>query len=392
MGPSSAVTHPTSQSRIVSLLDSLRRDLRFTFRSLRRKPGFTLIVVLSLALGIGANTAIFSVVDAILLRPLPIPHPQELITVDVAASRLTQFGAASYLDLQDFRARSRAFESLAISQSTSAGLSTGQGDPQVVYGSLVSASFLHTMQVPPSLGRDFRDDEDSVPWKYPVVIISDGLWGRVFANDPGIIGRQVKLNGKSFTIIGVTPKSFSGPNLFFRPDFYVPTMMVEGLTPDGNNTLTHRSWREFEMMGRLKPGVTVAQAQAEMNSIMPDLEKTYPDTNKDSVVYVRTEMKRRLEGNGIVFPSVLMGLVIMVLLIACANVASLLMARATTRMREISTQLAVGASRGILVRQLLTESAVLAVLGGGSGILLALGCIRSFAAMRRWTGRTGVSS
>ena len=237
MGPSSAVTHPTSQSRIVSLLDSLRRDLRFTFRSLRRKPGFTLIVVLSLALGIGANTAIFSVVDAILLRPLPIPHPQELITVDVAASRLTQFGAASYLDLQDFRARSRAFESLAISQSTSAGLSTGQGDPQVVYGSLVSASFLHTMQVPPSLGRDFRDDEDSVPWKYPVVIISDGLWGRVFANDPGIIGRQVKLNGKSFTIIGVTPKSFSGPNLFFRPDFYVPTMMVEGLTPDGNNTL-----------------------------------------------------------------------------------------------------------------------------------------------------------
>ncbi len=382
MGPSTTMTiSPTSQSRIISLIESFARDLRFTIRSLRRKPGFTLVVVLSLALGIGANTAIFSVVDAILLRPLPIPHPHELITVDVAASRLSQFGAASYLDLQDFRARSRAFESLAISQSTSAGLSTGQGEPQVVYGMLVSASFLHTMQIQPSLGRDFRADEDSVPGKYPVAIISNALWGRVFANDSGIIGRQVKLNGKSFTVIGVTPRSFTGSNLFFRPDFYVPTMMVEGLTTDGNATLTHRSWREFEMTGRLNPGVTVAQAQAEMDGIMRDLEKTYPDTNKDSVVYIRPEMKRRLEGDGFVFPAILMGLVIMVLLIACANVASLLMARATTRMREISTQLAVGASRATLVRQLLTESAVLALFGGGSGILLAFGCIRSFAAM-----------
>lgn len=381
MGPSAAVTHPTSQSRIVSLFESFVRDMRLTLRSLRRKPGFTLVVVLSLALGIGANTAIFSVVDAILLRPLPIPHPSELVTVDVAASRLTAFGAASYLDLQDFRSRSRAFESLAIDQGISAGMSSGQGDPQVVYGMLVSASYLHTMQIQPALGRDFRADEDTVPGKYPVAIISHALWGRAFANDPEIIGRQVKFNGKSFTIIGVTPQAFTGSNLFFRPDFFVPTMMVEGLTTDGNETLKHRSWREFEMTGRLNPGVTVAQAQAEMDGIMRDLEKIYPDTNKDSTAYVRLEMKRRFLGDGFVFPSVLMGLVTLVLLIACANVASLLMARATTRMREISTQLAVGASRAILIRQLLTESAVLALLGGVCGILLALGCIRTFAAM-----------
>ncbi|HSS95503.1 MAG TPA: ABC transporter permease, partial [Terriglobales bacterium] len=214
MGPSAVMTQsPTSQSRLVSLIESFVRDLKFTVRSLRRKPGFTLVVVLSLALGIGANTAIFSVVDAVLLRPLPIPHAKELITVDVAASRDLPFGSSSYLDLQDFRQRSRAFESLAIDQNISAGLSTGQGEPQVIYGLMVSSSFLHVMQVQPSLGRDFRADEDEVPGKYPVAIISDALWGRAFANDPGIVGRQVKLNGKVFNIIGVTPKSFSGPNL-----------------------------------------------------------------------------------------------------------------------------------------------------------------------------------
>ena len=382
MGASAVMTQsPTSQSRVVSLVESFARDLKFTIRSLRRKPGFTLVVVLSLALGIGANTAIFSVVDAVLLRPLPIPHAKELVTVDVAASRDLPYGNTSYLDLQDFRQRSRAFESLAIDQNISAGLSSGQGEPQVVYGLMVSSSFLHVMQVQPSLGRDFRADEDEVPGRYPVAIISDALWGRAFANDPNIIGRNVKLNGKSFTIVGVTPKSFTGPSLFFRPDFYVPTMMTEGLTTDGNLQLDHRSFRAFEMTGRLKPGVTIAQAQAEMDGIMRDLEKTYPDTNKNSITYVRYEMKKRFLGDGFVFPSVLMGLVILVLLIACGNVASLLMARATTRMREISTQLAVGASRGILIRQLLTESAVLAFLGGASGILLAFGCIRTFAAM-----------
>jgi predicted permease len=370
-----------SQSWITSLLESFVRDLRFTFRSLRRRPGFTLVVVLSLALGIGANTAIFSVIDATLLRPLPIPNPDGLMVVDVAASRMMQFGATSYLDLQDFRSRSHAFENLVIVQNVSAGLSTGKGEAQVVYGSLVSDNYFSTVEVQPAMGRNFRADEDEASGKYPVAIISNGLWGRAFANDPKIIGRQVRLNGKSFTIIGVAPKSFTGSNLYYRPDFYVPVMMAQGLTTDGNDIFTHRSWREFDMLGRLKPGVTVAQAQAEMATVAGELEKAYPDTNKNTVVRVRTEMGRRMAGGGLLLPAVIMTLVFLVLLIACANVASLLMARATSRMKEISTQLAVGATRGTLVRQLLTESAVLAAMGGACGILLGSVSTRGFQAL-----------
>jgi putative ABC transport system permease protein len=191
----------------------------------------------------------------------------------------------------------------------------------------------------------------------------------------------VKLNGQSFTIIGVSPRSFSGADLFYRPDIYVPAMMTAGLTPDGADLLTHRSYRGFSMMGRLKPGITVARAQAEMDTMMRDLERAYPDTNKDTAAFLRKEMNRRLVGNGILLPSILMGLVLLVLLIACANVASLLMARATSRIRETCTQLAIGATWGTLVRQLLTESAVLALAGGISGVLLGYGCIQGFAAL-----------
>jgi predicted permease len=331
------------QSRLVSLLEAFARDIRRALRSLRHRPGFTFVVVLSLALGIGANTAIFSLVDAILLRPLPIPHADQLVAIDVAASKLTQFGGSSYLDYTDFRSRSKSLQDLAVAQSISAGMSTGQGDPQVVFGLLVSGSFFPTLEVQPSLGRDFRPEEDEAPGKYPVAIISHTLWDRTFGQDPAVIGKQVKLNGRSFTIVGVTPKWFSGPDLFFRPDIYVPTMMAAGLTTDGLAILDHRSFRGFEMRARLKPGVTVAQAQAEMDGIMRDLEKAYPDTNKDSTAYVRNERQRRLIGNGFMLPAILMGLVVLVLLIACANVANLLLARASTRHREIGMRAALGA-------------------------------------------------
>lgn len=384
MGRSPVSTNPQtgmgSQSWMASLFESFMRDLRFTFRSLRRSPGFTLIVVMSLALGIGANTAIFSVIDASLLRPLPIPHPDNFVVIDVAASRLTQFGATSYLDWQDFRSRSKAFTNLAITEDMSAGMSMGKDEAQVVYGSLVTGNFFSTLEVHPALGRDFRPEDGDAPGKSPVMIISHALWGRAFGNDPNIIGRQVKLNGTSFTVIGVAPKSFTGENLYYRPDIYVPVMMAQGLTTDGNDEFTHRGWREFEMFGRLKPGVTEAQAQTEMNGIMRNLEKEYPDTNKDTAAFVRKEMERRMS-QGVLLPAVIMTLVLLVLLIACANVASLLMARATSRMKEISTQFAVGATRGTLIRQLLTESAVLAGLGGACGILLGLISIRGFQAM-----------
>jgi predicted permease len=369
----------------MSLLDAVWRDLRLSLRSLRKRPGFTMVVVLSLALGIGANAAIFSLVDAIVFRPLPVPNPGGLVTIDIAASRLTSFGASSYLDWVDLSTRSKSFQALSTRQEMSAGMNPAgavrDGKPQVVWGQLVSGNFFSMLGVQPTLGRTFLPEEDQTPGKYPVMVISYSLWKRTFAGDPGIIGKQVELSGRSFTIIGVTPKSFSGVGLWFRPDVYLPMMMTPAVAPEGSDTLTHRSYRGCTLLGRLKPGVTIAQAQAEMNVIMSELEREYPDSNKDTVAIIRNEMSRRLENGNATFAGILMGLVALVLMMACVNVASLMMAKATSRIREISMQMALGASRAALVRQFLTESTVLAILGGGSGILIAAACIRGFAAL-----------
>ena len=369
----------------IPLLDTLWRDLRFSLRSLSKRPGFTMVVVLSLALGIGANTAIFSLCDGMVFRPLPVPNPGGLVTIDIAASRLTNFGASSYLDWVDLSTRSKSFQSLSTRQDMSAAMNpvgaVRDGKPQVVWGQLVSGNFFSMLGVQPALGRTFLPEEGQTRGKYPVMLISYSLWQRTFAGDPGIVGKQVELSGHSFTIIGVTPKSFSGVDLWFRPDVYLPMVMTAAVSPEGNDNLTHREYRGCNLLGRLKPGVTIAQSQSEMNVIMSSLEREYPNSNKDTAAIVRSEMSRRLE-NGAATPGfILLGLVVLVLMMACANVASLMMAQATSRIREISTRLALGASRAALVRRFLTESAVLAVLGGVSGILLAAGCIRGFASL-----------
>jgi predicted permease len=369
----------------IPFLDALWRDLRFALRGLRKRPGFAVVVILSLALGIGANTAIFSLVDAITFRPLPVPNPGGLVTIDIAASRLTSFGASSYLDWVDFSSRSKSFQSLSTRQEMSAGMNPAgavpDGRPQVVWGQLVSGNFFSTLGVQPALGRTFLPEEDQTPGKYPVMVISYSLWKRTFAGNPKIIGKQVELSGHSFTIIGVTPKSFSGVDLWFRPDVFLPMMMTVAVAPEGSDTLTHRDYRGCNLLGRLKPGVTIVQAQAELNVIMSDLERQYPASNKDTVAIIRTEMSRRLLNGNSTFAGILIGLVVLVLVMACVNVASLMMARATSRVREISMQLALGASRAILVRQFLTESTVLAILGGASGILIAAACIKGFTAL-----------
>src|SRR5215472_11415266 len=366
-------------------VDALWRDFRFSLRSLRKSPGFTVVVVLSLALGIGANTAIFSLVDGIIFRPLPVPDPGGLVTVDIAASRLTSFGGSSYLDWVDLSTRSKSFQALSTRQEMAAGMNPvgaiRDGKPGVVYGELVSGNFFSTLGVQPALGRTFLPEEDQTPGKYPVMVISYSLWKRSFAANPEIIGKQVELSGHSFTIIGVTPQSFAGVSLWFRPDVYLPMMMTAAVAPEGSDTLTHRSYRGCTLLGRLKPGVTVAQAQAELNLIMSDLEREYPQDNKDTVAIVRNEMSRRLQGGSAMTAGILMGLVVLVLVMACVNVASLMLAKATHRVRETSMQLALGASRSGLVRQFLTESTILAILGGGSGVLIAAACIRGFAAL-----------
>src|SRR5215469_7507631 len=369
----------------ISFLDAVCRDLRLSLRSLRNRPGFTMVVVLSLTLGIGANTAIFSLVDAIVFRPLPVPNSGGLVTIDIAASRLTSFGASSYLDWVDLSAHSKSFQALSTRQDMSAGMNPAgvvrDGKPQVVWGQLVSGNFFSMLGVQPTLGRTFLPEENQTPGKYPVMVISYSLWKRTFAGDPGIIGKQVELSGHSFTIIGVTPKSFSGVDLWYRPDVYLPMIMTAAVSPEGNDNLTHREYRGCTLLGRLKPGVTIAQAQAEMNVIMSSLERDYPDSNKDTVAIIRSEMSRRLQGGNTTPAAILIGLVALVLMMACVNVASLMMAKATSRIREISTQLALGASRAALLRRFLTESTVLAALGGSTGILLAAGCIRGFASL-----------
>ena len=377
-------------ARLGHLLESLSRDLRITFRGLRKKPGFTIVVVLSLALGIGANAAIFSLVDAIVFRPIPVPHAGEVVAIDTAASKLTRFGGSSYLDYVDFCARAKSFESLAIAQQMSAGMNASTAapasKPENVAGLLVSANFFAALEVQPLLGRGFLPEEGQVPEKYPVAVISYSLWNRVFAKDPDVAGKIIKLNGHSFTIVGVAPESFTGIDLFFRADIFVPTAMSAQVMADGSETLKQRSYRGFDIRGRLNPGVSVARAQAEMNVIMSELEKEYPESNKDNVAIVRTEMGRRMEGGNIAVPAILTTLVILVLLMACANVASLLLARATSRLKETSTQLALGATRACLVRQFLAESAVLAVLGGAAGTLLADAAIKGFGALVPFSG------
>ena len=385
LGNPTVIREAIYEMNTVVFLDSLWRDLRLAVRNLFRNPAFTVVVVLTLALGIGANTAIFSVVDAAMYRPLTVPDATHLITIDTAASRESRYGNSSWLDWLDLRARSHSFQDLAIFNHVSvslnpAGAASGVS-PRFARGLMVSGNFFSTLGVPAGLGRTFLPEEDKVPGRDPVVILGYGFWKNALGADPAIAGKQVRLNNHVFTVIGVTPEWFTGVELFQRPDFYVPVMMTTVLSADGDGLLVNRSWRSFNMDGRLRPGVTVLQAQAELTVLMNDLERQHPESNKNCVGIVRYEMDRRTDGNGSAAPKILLGLVVLVLLIASANVAGLTMARASARLRETSTQLAMGASRLRLVRQFLTESAILAVLGLGAGLFLAAACIREFAAL-----------
>jgi predicted permease len=371
-------------------IESVWRDLRVACRSLTTHPGFTVMVVLSLGLGIGANAAMFSFIDAILLRPVAVPHASDLVTFDTAASRVTAFGDTSYPDYVDISKQSHDFLGVVAFRRVTVGLnpdaSSSQARPAVIWGVLVSGNYFSVLDLKPALGRGFLPEDDQAPGKSPVVIIGFNLWRRAFASDPDVVGRSVKLNGHLYTIVGVAPRSFSGLELSYRPDIYVPAMMIGDIIPSGGTQLlTSRPSRSWVVRGRLRPGVTIAHAQAEATRICTDLTRAYPATNKDTRFILRRELDYRLEGTGVALPAVLIGFVLLVLLIACANVASLLIARATAEMRGIVTQLALGASRGRLIRQLMTESTVLAVLGGACGLGLASMGIRLATALVPYT-------
>jgi predicted permease len=363
------------------MMNTLWQDLRFGVRMLLKRPGFTLIAVLTLALGIGANTAILSTVNSFILRPLPVTDPEELVQSFWGSRKDPEvWNWFSYPNYADLRDQNRVFSGMFAMAMIPAGFSDsanrqGSERGEIIWGETVSGNYFDVLGVKAALGRTFLPEEDHTPNTHPVVVLGHAFWQERFNSDESVVGRTVYLNGNPFTVIGVAPATFKGMKFAVSQQFWIPlTMSTRFGMGEGWQTEAGRGWRYLQVFGRLKAGMTMKQAEADLNIIAENLGKLYPNTNADSKVQVVSELDGRFaEVAGFLnFVSVIALVVAgLVLLAACANVANLLLARAGARSREIGIRLAIGAGRLQIVRQLLVESLLLALLGGALGILFA---------------------
>jgi len=355
---------------LARLMETLLQDIRFGFRQLMKQRGFAVLAIISLALGIGANTSIFSLVDTALLRPLAVQEPSQLVELYGTLHNGTDWSLQSYLNYKDYRDRNTVFSGLFVYRVTVSSL-TVNNSSQRVWGYLVSGNYFDVLGVKPMLGRSFLPEEDQTPDSHPVAVISYNCWQHRFGADPAIVGKTFEFNSHSFTIIGVAPKGFIGTEVAYDPEMFVPVMMAKTIEP-GSRWLDKRDSNNLFTVGRLKPGVSFAQAKAELETLTAKLAEDYPENVGRGIRLGKPGLFIPDIANPVfAFTGLLVGVGALVILLACVNLANLLLARATERRREIAVRLAVGASRRRLVRQLLTESLLISLSGGVAGVFFA---------------------
>jgi len=354
----------------------LLQDLRFAFRQFAKAPSFAVVAVLTLALGIGANTAIFSLVNTLLLKPLPVAHPQQIVGLSMSQNNAPSLPLLSWAEMKQIRAQSgRTFSDVFLHALGMDGFAVKGQQPQRIMTGFVSGNFFDGLGLHPVAGRLFLSSEGEVVGHDPVVVLGYDFWKLKFNSDPNVVGQPVTIDGQPFTIIGVAPQGFHGVQSFLTVQAFLPIseLTIEGITP---NALTSWGNRRFSVFARLRTGISLKQANAELAVIAQNFARLHPDLEKNPAVTALPEASLRIVTGSPTTMYIIAGLFLslagMVLLLACVNVANLVLVRATVREREMAIRTALGAQRSRLLRQMITESVALALMGGGMGVVLGV--------------------